>query len=169
MDLSQPQPVCLRCKNGKTKPDNTPIALLDIIKSLPQKMKTFMKIGICSASFILLAASTYLYINYKFAFLYFPSALAIIGGIILFRLLHSTNTKINKKMSSEKFTLAQVDTVLRINDGRITPRQLASATNASEDMAKDFLKKLAIEGKLAPVINSDGIELTYKRDMWNLP
>lgn len=59
-------------------------------------------------------------------------------------------------------TWAQVETLLRVHNGKVTPLQLANATGASFQQAKAFLNDAVVDGRLS--ISSSATELVYSRN-----
>jgi hypothetical protein len=68
--------------------------------------------------------------------------------------------KLAKKPAGE-ITDAQVATLLRITDNRLTVQRLAAATGATEKQAKAFLDKQVLSSKLS--VEAGDTELVYKR------
>jgi response regulator of citrate/malate metabolism len=60
-----------------------------------------------------------------------------------------------------ELTNAQVDTLLRVTDNRLTAAKLAAAAGVSEEKAKKFLDKMVLDSKL-DVEAGDGV-LVYHR------
>jgi hypothetical protein len=168
MDLSQARPVCLRCKNKKANDmmSMIPSGVLVTVTDLSNTFKRIIKAGICVSAAVLVSLSVFLHLNFGFALLYIPAAAALAGAILSLKYLHSGASKqpASKRLQSKGITLAQLDTMLKINNNKISARQLASAADTTEEAAKAFLNKLAVEGMLSPVVDPDAMELSYRKD-----
>ncbi|GHU24397.1 hypothetical protein FACS1894164_10940 [Spirochaetia bacterium] len=167
MNFSQAQSICRRCSGtviaSHSNEVKKSIEMLDRVQKLPGKTKRLIQGGLWGLTGVLFFLAAYMSIHYELRFLFLPAVAALVGSFISIRLLKPGAKNLTKILTSQVITSAQLETVLRLHDGTVTAKQLASATSTPEDIAKDYLKSLAIEGKLSPVIDSDATELTYTK------
>jgi hypothetical protein len=164
MDRSQNPPVCVRCKNSRNyqRPVSRILTLWNWLKNSSKSTQLAIKFGLSAISVLSFVLSLSVHAVYGITFFYIPSVILGLGTIGCCVLLHDT-----KQSKAKGITMAQVNTLLRINNNTITAKQLASATNTSEETATDFLKKLVTEGKLSPDIEYETAALVYKKSVWD--
>lgn len=110
-----------------------------------------LKISTTVSSIALLMFSVFLHSSYDIIFFYIP--FSIMGVISLF--LHLLPLK-NKK----KITMNQIESLLRLDGGKITVKRLSEVTNTSIGSSEKALNKLVAQNYLdAEIIETD---LVYK-------
>ncbi|GHV32736.1 hypothetical protein AGMMS4952_23680 [Spirochaetia bacterium] len=162
MDLTKSQPICLRCKNvlqGRNS-INTSSEIGTFLRHLPDTIKLIIQIGWGVGTALLFVASIYVHTKYNLPFLYIPVVVSLLGGLFSFIFLKES---FHKSSKHPPISNAQLETVLRLNGGSITARQLASATSTAENTAEEYLKQQALDGKITPVTDSGTFEMTYKK------
>ncbi len=156
MSAIMPMPLCRSCAD----PAVGKIVLADKKPDMPEfsAMKS-VRSALVIANLLLGALSLFLNLKYGIWFLYIPLGLSLLAHIPLLYLFAKPAKKGASKMPG--ISAAQLETLFRIADGRVTAKRLASATGTDLKVAEQYLNSLVLENKLS--IGTNDTELVYTK------
>ena len=162
MAAIMPKPICKNCAGQNrlgTSPDGTkPFAIEEL--NLPAlSTKTLVRSGLAVSNILLGALSIFLHVRYGVWFFYIPFGATLLAHLPLNYLFRKPAKKGGAKSSA--ISQAQLDTLFRLADGKVSARRLASATGTDLKTAEGFLNKLVLENKLS--VSTNDTEMIYTK------
>ncbi len=160
-----PKPVCRNCagriqtnRPSSAGPGNGFLAAEGL--NLPSiSRKTLVRSGLILGNVLLAALSIFFHARYGIWYFYIPLGATLLAHLPINYLFRTPAAKGGAKATA--ITQAQLDTLFRLADGKVTAKRLASATGTDLKKAEEFLNMQVLENKLS--ISTNDTEMVYTK------
>jgi len=152
-----PRPVCKNCAAGSTAVSGFLGTEELNLPSFPAK--TLARSGLVVANILLAALSVFLHIKYGVWYFYIPLCASLLAHLPLSYIFKKPAGR--KAAKTSAISQAQLETLFRIADGKVTAKRLAGATGTDLKTAEGFLNLQVLENKLS--VSTNETELVYTK------